>query len=78
LASLESGSPPTDAVYRRLIELRRMTSALPEVMKKESLGKWLQTPNEAFDGLKPLEVIERGESDRLWSMIYFLRSGVPS
>jgi hypothetical protein len=61
-----------------LTELQRLTNALAEVMKKESLGNWLQTPNEAFDGLKPLEVIDRGEGDRLWSMIYFLRSGVPS
>jgi DNA-binding transcriptional regulator YiaG len=78
LATLEGGSPPTEVVARRLIELRRLTNALAEVMKKESLGNWLQTPNEAFGGLKPLEVIDRGESDRIWSMIYFLRSGVPS
>ena len=31
----------------------------------------------AFAGLKPVEVIERGESDRLWEMVYYLRSGVP-
>jgi DNA-binding transcriptional regulator YiaG len=78
LATLESGTPPTEVVARRLIELQRLTKALSEVICKESLGTWLQTPNEAFDGLKPLEVIDRGESDRLWSMIYFLRSGVPS
>jgi DNA-binding transcriptional regulator YiaG len=78
LATLEAGVPPTEAVARRLTELRRLTNALAEVMKKESLGRWLQTPNEAFDGLKPLEVIDRGESDRIWSMIYFLRSGAPS
>ncbi len=78
LVTLEGGMPPTEAVSRRLAELKRLTNALAEVMKKESLGSWLQTPNSAFDGLKPLEVIERGESDRLWSMIYFLRSGVPS
>lgn len=65
-------------VARRVIELRRLTDALIEVMKKVSLARWLQTPNEAFDGLKPLEVIDRGESDRIWSMIYFLRSGVAS
>jgi DNA-binding transcriptional regulator YiaG len=78
LATLEGGAPPTEAVARRLTELRRLTNALTEIMKWESLGRWLQTPNEAFDGLKPLEVIDRGESDRIWSMIYFLRSGVPS
>src|SRR4051812_21144435 len=60
LATLESGHPPTEAIARRLNELRRLTSALSEVMKKDSLGNWLQTPNAAFDGLKPLEVIDRG------------------
>jgi DNA-binding transcriptional regulator YiaG len=78
LATLESGAPPTDVVARRLMELKRLTEALAEVMKKESPGKWLQTPNDAFDGLKPIEVIDRGESDRIWSMVYFLRSGVAS
>jgi DNA-binding transcriptional regulator YiaG len=78
LATLESGHPPTDVVARRLVELRRLTNALAEVIKQDSLGKWLQTPNGAFDGLKPIEVIDRGESDRIWSMIYFLRSGVAS
>ena len=78
LAKLESGTPPTEAVARKLVELNRLTNALSEVIKKDALGPWLQTPNEAFDGLKPLEVIDRGESDRIWSMIYFLRSGVPS
>lgn len=78
LATLESGSPPTEVVARRLTELRRLTDALTEVIKEEALGKWLQSPNKAFDGLKPLEVIERGQSDRIWSMIYFLRSGAPS
>jgi DNA-binding transcriptional regulator YiaG len=78
LATIESGTPPTEPVVRRLIELKRLTNALSEVIKKESLGMWLKAPNQAFDGLKPVEVIERGESDRLWEMIYFLRSGVPS
>jgi len=34
-------------------------------------------PTDAFDGLKPLEVIERGEVDRLWRMIYLLEAGLP-
>ena len=25
----------------------------------------------------PLEVMDRGETDRIWSMIFFLRSGMP-
>jgi DNA-binding transcriptional regulator YiaG len=78
LATLESGTPPTEVVARKLIEIERLTNALSEVIKQDALGTWLQSPNEAFDGLKPLEIIDRGESDRIWSMIYFLRSGVPS
>jgi DNA-binding transcriptional regulator YiaG len=78
LATLESGAAPSEAVARRLVELERLTDALTEVMREDFLGEWVQTPNEAFDRLKPLEVIDRGESDRIWSMIYFLRSGVPS
>ncbi len=77
LATLEAGAPSTSVVARRLTELQRLTDGLTEVLRSESLGNWLQTPNEAFAGLKPLEVIERGQSDRIWSMIYFLRSGVP-
>jgi hypothetical protein len=67
----------TDASINNLKEITRISDALAEVMDKGIIGKWLQTPNEAFDGLKPLEVIERGEIDRIWQMIYFLRSGTP-
>jgi len=78
LATLESGTAATEAVARRLTELERLTDALLEVIQEKSLGQWLQTPNPAFDGLAPLEIIERGQTDRLWEMIYFLRSGVAS
>jgi len=51
---------------------------LAEVIRKEAIAIWLETPNEAFGGLKPVEVVERGEIDRLWRMIYFLGSGTAS
>lgn len=76
LATLERGAAPTEAVTRRLTELERLVKALAEVMKKESIGRWLRTPNPAFAESTPAEVVERGEADRLWAMIYFLRSGV--
>ena len=43
-----------------------------------SVGEWLDTPNEAFSGLKPLDLIERGEVDRLWRMIFEVQSGALS
>jgi hypothetical protein len=35
----------------------------------------LDTPNPAFEGSTPLQVIERGESDRLWRMIWEASDG---
>ena len=78
LASIESGKQASPTILRRLEELRRVIKALSEVMKKEAVGSWLKRPNDAFDGLKPIEVIERGEIDRIWSMIFQLRSGNPN
>ncbi len=78
LATLEAGIAPTAATKRRLTELARLTQALSEVVDKKAIGTWLQTPNQAFQGLKPVEVIERGETDRIWEMIHALRSGVAS
>jgi hypothetical protein len=51
---------------------------LSEVISPTTFGKWLTAPNPAFDGFKPIELIDRGEIDRIWSMIYFLKSGVAS
>ena len=77
LANIESGKQASPAILRRLKELGRVINALSEVMKSEAIGSWLKQPNDAFDGLKPIEVIERGEIDRIWSMIFQLRSGNP-
>jgi hypothetical protein len=57
--------------------LYRLYETLIELVDPDSLGGWFMTPNGAFDGLKPIEVIERGEIDRLWEMAFRLRSGMP-
>jgi hypothetical protein len=41
-------------------ELERLTKARREVIRESAIGEWLKTPNPAFGGLKPLEVIDRG------------------
>ena len=78
LAMIESGRAPSEAIGRKLTEVRRIVDALSAVVDAQIIGQWMTTPNDAFDGLKPLEVIERGEVDRIWQMIFLLRSGVPS
>jgi Protein of unknown function (DUF2384) len=46
-------------------EIERFQERLAEVVNPEAIPAWLEKPNPAFDGLKPLEVIERGAIDRL-------------
>jgi len=78
LASIEQGQRPNETVTRRLTEIRRVVDALSEVVKKEAIGPWILQPNHVLDGLKPIEVIERGEVDKIWQMVFLLRSGTPS
>ena len=61
---------------KSLAELQQLFTALEEVVESSAIDAWLTAPNDAFDGLKPLEVIERGEIERIWQMIDQLRSGV--
>lgn len=78
LSKLEKGDKPSDAVGRKLTEVDRLQRALAEVVQESHVGEWMQAPNPAFDGFKPIELIERGEIDRLWGMVYDLRSGSPA
>lgn len=78
IADWESGKPLSEPAVRRIKELERFRARLAEVVAAEAIPAWLDTPNAAFEGLKPLEVIERGEIDRLWNMIFYLESGVAS
>jgi len=75
---LRGGTEPSGPVQRRLTELERLLHALAEVVDENVIPKWLETPNQALGGLKPLEVIERGEADRIWQMVFALRSAEPT
>jgi hypothetical protein len=51
---------------------------LPSPKQEKALvGQWLKSPNPAFDGLTPLQIVERGEIDRLGRMLFDLESGQP-
>lgn len=59
-------------------EIEKIQRALAELVHEDAIGPWMDEPNDEFAGLKPIEVIERGEIDRLWALIYDLRSGSPT
>ena len=79
VATWEAGADLKESSLRTIIEIGRLYTRLHESFPTpEQLSAWLKTPNPAFGGSQPLQVIERGEIDRIWRMIYFLESGSPS
>ena len=78
IAGWEADKPLSDACLQRMREMSRLQQALANVMREDYVGTWLAMPNNAFSGFKPIEVIERGEIDRIWRMIYQLESGIPT
>lgn len=78
ITDYESGKKVSDALIRRMKELVHLQKRLSRVVKANAIPVWLEKPNRAFDGLTPIEVVERGEIDRLYEMIYFLESGTAS
>jgi transcriptional regulator with XRE-family HTH domain len=77
VAHWANGNKPSASTQRRLTEINRLFAALSELINKEAIGPWLKHSNSAFDGSTPLQVIERGESDRIWRMVSELESGEP-
>lgn len=70
-----AGTPPQRSSVQRIKEVTRLFDALADIIKGAVIGDWLQRPNKQFDGSTPLQVIERGETDRLWRMVWQLREG---
>ncbi len=60
-----------------MVEMDRLLDGLARVMEPAQVGRRLKAPNPAFDGSTPLHVVERGEVDRIWRMLYDLESGQP-
>ena len=77
VAGWAAGQPLTAASRQKVRELKRLFEAMHQVIKPKFIGPWLVQPNSAFDGAMPLHLIERGEVDLLWRMIYDLGSGEP-
>ena len=77
ISNWAQGSRPSGSTSRRLTETKRLFKALERLVKPEAIGPWLKDPNPAFDGSTPLQVIERGETDRIWRMVHEMESGEP-
>jgi DNA-binding transcriptional regulator YiaG len=78
IAGWEGGKPLSEAARQRVVETERLRQALAEIIPANKLGEWMRTPNPAFEGQTPIQVIERGESDRIWRMIFQIDANVAS
>jgi len=77
VAKWSQGESPSPKQEKALVEMERLLDGLARVMEPVQVGRWLRSPNGAFDGSTPLQVVERGELDRIWRMLYDLESGQP-
>lgn len=77
VAGWSKGKIPSTPVRRALIEMDRLLDSLSRLMNPKDVGRWLREPNSALEGSTPVQVIERGQTDRIWRLLYFLESGEP-
>src|ERR1039457_2302695 len=77
VAKWSEGVSPSPKQEKSLVEMDRLLDGLARVMPPAQVGQWLKSPNAAFDGSTPLQVVERGELDRIWRMLFDLESGQP-
>jgi hypothetical protein len=77
VAKWSQGEAPSVKQEKALVEMDRLLDGLSRVMEPAQVGRWLKQANSAFDGSTPLQVVERGELDRIWRMLYDLESGQP-
>jgi transcriptional regulator with XRE-family HTH domain len=76
VAGWEAGKKLSGAARQKVVETDRLRAALAEIIPGAKVGDWLRTPNPAFEGQSPIQVIERGEADRIWRMITQIDSAV--
>jgi transcriptional regulator with XRE-family HTH domain len=73
----ENGGPINEVSLRRIKEMNRLALELRKTMKGDFIPVWLVTPNQGLEGFSPVEVMGRGETDRLWRVVFLLGSGIP-
>jgi DNA-binding XRE family transcriptional regulator len=71
----ERNGPKPGSNLRPIVELDRLYEALCKVVREEHILPWLKATNPAFDPLTPIEILERGQIDRIWRMIFEMEAG---
>jgi len=70
-----SGQEPERINRVRINEFGRLVAELRIIIRPEKLKSWWNQPVANFGGSTPLQVLERGETDRIWRMIWEIDEG---
>lgn len=77
VADWEAGKRATEPAVRAVGQLQRIYDKASSVMEANYVGKWLMTSNKALGNEKPVQLLERGETDRLWRVLFTLEACMP-
>ena len=77
IVNWEQGAPISSVYAAKLREIQSVCNELKQLMKPEEIGAWLVSEMEEFEGHTPADLISKGETDRLWTSLFYLRSGMP-
>lgn len=58
-------------------DLETFRQRLAMVVKEEFIEEWLDRPNSAFGDRKPIDLVNQGDFEPLFRMLYRLESGEP-
>lgn len=76
IAGWEGGKALSGPAKQKIQETARLFKALSKIIPPTQCGEWMRTANSAFEGQTPIQIIERGESDRIWRMIFQIDASV--
>jgi transcriptional regulator with XRE-family HTH domain len=77
IVNWEQGDPLSPVYAAKLREIETLCKELQTLMKPEQIGPWLLAEMEEFENRRPADLIARGETGRIWSSIFYLKSGMP-
>ncbi len=77
IVNWEQGDPISPVYAAKLREIQSVYNELKQLMKPEEIGPWLLKEVEEFEGRTPADLIRKGETGRLWTSLFYLRSGMP-
>ncbi len=75
LATYEKRKDLPAPIRPQVNEALRLVDALLEIIPVNELPGWLHAPNPGFGGQRPWTLIQKGERDVIWEMIYQTRQG---